>query len=271
MKCIGGEVIEVADVYTRRLDEAKEIAPDIKTYLDFRKLLDEKDVDAVLIATPQHQHVLNFVPAIQAGKDVYQEKTMAFNPDHTRRMRKAVEASNRVVQIGIQSVSGPGFGPVAELRNQDRMGMITAIHTQMFRNEPYGGWKRPIPSDCDLQHVHWIDFQGEAPQHPWDPNRYINWRFFWEYSGGNVFENMVHQVGFWYKQLNLQIPRAVTLPAAITYAQIWKRRIPWMCRWISPKRSCLPGIRCSTMCIMAKPRTICSARRERVPETSGMA
>src|SRR5438876_8706530 len=125
MKCIGGEVIEAADAYTRRLDEAKEIAPDIKTYLDFRKLLDDKDVDAVLIATPQHQHVLNFVPAIQAGKDVYQEKTMAFNPAHARRMRKAVEGSNRIVQ----SVSGLGFGAVAELLKQDRMVTIAAIQT----------------------------------------------------------------------------------------------------------------------------------------------
>src|SRR5437016_9492870 len=153
------QAVAVADVYTRRLEEAKQLAPTIRAFTDFRRLLDDKSIDAVLIATPQHQHALNFVPAIQAGKDVYQEKTMAFNPDHTRRMRKAVEASNRVVQIGIQSVSGPGFGPVAELLKQDQMGMITAIHTHMFRNEPYGGWKRPIPSDCDLQHVHWIDFQ----------------------------------------------------------------------------------------------------------------
>jgi len=136
MKCTNAEVIAVADVYTRRLDESKDIAPNAKTYLDFRKLLDDKDVDAVLIATPQHQHVLNFVPAIQAGKDVYQEKTMAFNPAHARRMRKAVEGSNRIVQIGIQSVSGLGFGAVAELLKQDRMGTIAAIHTHMFRNEP---------------------------------------------------------------------------------------------------------------------------------------
>ena len=59
----------------------------IKTYQDFRKLLDDKSIDAVLIATPQHQHALNFVPAIQAGKDIYQEKTMAFTPDHAKRMR----------------------------------------------------------------------------------------------------------------------------------------------------------------------------------------
>jgi len=210
-QCNNAEIVAVADVYTRRLDEAKNVAPNVKTYLDFRKLLDDKDVDAVLIATPQHQHVLNFVPAIQAGKDVYQEKTMAFNPDHARRMRGALEGSNRIVQVGIQSISGPAIGPVREFLKQGSMGTITAIHTHMFRNEPYGGWKRRIPPDCDLEHVNWKDFQGEAPQHHWDPNRYVNWRFFWEYSGGNVFENMVHQVGFWYKLLDLRMPRAVTM------------------------------------------------------------
>jgi len=103
------QAIAVADVYSRRLEEAKRLAPTIQTYSDFRRLLDDKSVDAVLIATPQHQHALNFVPAIQAGKDVYQEKTMAFNPDHARRMRRAVEGSNRVVQVGVQSVSGKAF------------------------------------------------------------------------------------------------------------------------------------------------------------------
>src|SRR5438874_10306255 len=74
-----------------------------QTYQDFRRMLDDKTIDAVVIVTPQHQHALNFVPAIQAGKDVYQEKTMAFNPDHARRMRRAVEGSNRVVQVGVRS------------------------------------------------------------------------------------------------------------------------------------------------------------------------
>lgn len=205
------ECVAVADVYTRRLDHAKTIAPQAKTYRDFHQLLDDKSIDAVIIATPQHQHALNFVPAIQAGKDVYQEKTMAFNPDHARRMRRAFEGSGRVVQVGIQSTSSAGVERAHQFMTGDRMGTITALHTHMYRNAPYGGWKRSIPSDCDLEHVDWKMFQGEAAPHDWDPNRYINWRFFWDYSGGNVFENMVHQVGFWYKVLDLKIPRSVRM------------------------------------------------------------
>jgi predicted dehydrogenase len=203
----GQEIFKAA----RRLDEVKAFAPEIQTYQDFRRLLDDKTIDAVLIATPQHQHALNFVPAIQAGKDVYQEKTMAFTPDHAKHMRKALAGSGRIVQIGIQSTSGAPAEQARAYLAPEKIGTITQIHTHHYRNAPYGGWKRAIPPDCDAQHVDWKAFQGEAKQFPFDPNRVINWRFFWEYSGGNVFENMVHQVGFWYKLLGLKIPQAVTM------------------------------------------------------------
>ena len=116
-----------------------------------------------------------------------------------------------MVQVGVQSVSGKAFARVRELAAPDRMGTITAVHTHHYRNRPYGGWKRSIPPDCNLEHVAWKEFQGEAAPHDFDPQRFINWRFFWDYSGGNVFENMVHQVAFWYKALGLKIPRRVTM------------------------------------------------------------
>lgn len=214
LQCPNVEGAAVADVYTRRLDEVKKFAPQIKTYQDFRKLLDDKSIDAVLIATPQHQHVLNFVPALQAGKDMYQEKTMAFNPGHAKRMRQAFEGAGRVVQIGIQSTSSEGVAQAKEYLTPDKMGTITAIHTHHYRNAPYGGWKRALPADCDLQHVDWPAFQGEAKKYPFEPNRVINWRFYWDYAGGNVYENMVHQVGYWYKLMGLKIPTSVTMTGA---------------------------------------------------------
>src|SRR5579883_3050152 len=203
IKAPNTEAVAVADIYTRRLEEIKRVAPGVKTYSDFRRLLDDKSIDAVLIATPQHQHALNFVPAIQAGKDVYQEKTMAFNPDHARRMRHAFLASDSAAQDRAR-----------ELVHTKAMGQITAIHAHMYRNSPYGGWKRSIPADCTPQNVEWKAFEGEAALHPFDPNRVINWRFYWDYSGGNVFENMVHQVGFWFKAMDLDIPERVTMSGA---------------------------------------------------------
>ena len=211
LRCASTEAVAVADVYTRRLEEVRQFAPSVKTFQDFRRLLDDPSIDAVLIATPQHQHALSFVPAIQAGKDVYQEKTMAFNPDHARRMRKALEGSGRIVQVGIQSLSGAEVEQARPYLSAENIGTITQIHTHHYRNAPYGGWKRAVPPDCDAQHVDWKGFQGEAKPCPFDANRVINWRFYWDYSGGNVFENMVHQVGFWFKVLGLGIPRSVTM------------------------------------------------------------
>lgn len=214
LKCPNVEAVAVADVYTRRLDAAKEIVPGIATYTNFRKLLEDKSIDAVLIATPQHLHALNFVPAIQAGKDVYQEKTMAFNPDHAKRMRNALQGSGRVVQVGIQGTSSPAVGQIREYLKPEHIGLLTQLHTFHYRNAPYGGWKRPIPSDCDPQHLDWKAFEGEAEEHAFDPNRFINWRFYWDYSGGNVYENMTHQVGLWFKVLDLKIPQKVTMVGA---------------------------------------------------------
>jgi len=211
LKCPNVEAVAVADVYTRRLDEAVAIAPGMKRYQDYRKLLEDKSIDAVLIATPQHQHVLSFVAAVQAGKDVYQEKTLAFNPGHARRMREALRDSGRVVQVGMQMNSGDGLRKAREIVASGKLGQLTAVQAHHFRNAPYGGWMRQIPADCDPQHIDWTLFQAEANSHPFDPQRFMNWRFYWDYSGGNVFENMVHQVGFWTAALDLDVPASVNM------------------------------------------------------------
>src|SRR5215471_8062052 len=103
----GVECVGAADVYTYRLEQVKQIAPNAKTYLDYRHLLDDKSVDAVLIATPQHLHAECFTAALDAGKHVYQEKTMAFSVAHAKRMRAAVEHAGRgrAVQVGHQWTS----------------------------------------------------------------------------------------------------------------------------------------------------------------------
>jgi predicted dehydrogenase len=208
------EPVAVADVYTRRLDQVRAFVPGIAAYRDARQLLDDKSIDAVLIATPQHLHCHHFEMAMHAGKDAYQEKTMAFTPAHARRMRKAFEGSGRVVQIGMQMISGTGFTKVRELVTPERMGTLTALATFHFRNAPYGGWLRELPPDCDEQHVDWTAFEGEAKHYAFDPMRFFNWRFYWDYSGGNMFENMIHQVGFWFAALELGIPQTVTTAAA---------------------------------------------------------
>src|SRR5262249_14609424 len=104
--CPNTDFVAFADIYTKRLEDAKKVAPNAKTYLDHRYLLDDKSIDAVLIATPQHLHCEHFVAALDAGKHVYQEKTMAFTVDHAKRMRAAYrKAGKRTVQIGHQDCS----------------------------------------------------------------------------------------------------------------------------------------------------------------------
>ena len=228
LKCSNVEFVAAADVYTRRLEQAKAIAPGIKTYLDHRYLLEDQSVDAVLIATPQHLHCQHFVASLDAGKHVYQEKTMAFTVAHAKQMRAAYQkAAGRTVQIGHQSCSSGQAIDAAKLLAEEPMGKITAIHMVMYRNTPHGKpqWSRPIYPDMTAENILWKQFLGDTRDVPFDANRYINWRFFWDYSGGNVYENMCHQVSFWYKAMKLNVPKAVTMTGGL---YLWKdgREVP---------------------------------------------
>ena len=226
--CDNVECVGAADVYAKRFDEARGIAPGAKTYLDYRALLDDKSIDAVLVATPQHLHAEHFTAALDAGKHVYQEKTMAFSVAHAKKMRAAFQrAGKRTVQIGHQWTSTGQVADAVGFLNPELIGKITAIHGHMYRNTPHGKpqWARPVYPDMTAENIVWKSFLGEAPQRAFDANRFLNWRFFWDYSGGNVYENMCHQVAFWYKALGLRIPRAVTMNGGL---YLWKdgREVP---------------------------------------------
>lgn len=228
ISCPNIEFVAAADIYTRSLEQAKTIAPGVKTYMDHRYLLDDKSIDAVLIATPQHLHCEHFVAALGAGKHVYQEKTMAFTVAHAKRMREAYrQAKGQVVQVGHQSCSSGQAVDAAAMLAGEPMGKITFLHMCQYRNTPHGKpqWSRPVYPDMTTENILWKQFLGDNPDRPFDPNRYINWRFFWDYSGGNVYENMCHQVSFWYKAMKLQIPRSVTMTGGL---YLWKdgREVP---------------------------------------------
>jgi predicted dehydrogenase len=226
--CPNVDVAAFADIYTRRLDESKKTVPTAQTFLDPRYLLEDKSIDAVMIATPQHLHAEHFIASLEAGKHVYQEKTMAFNPEHAKRMRAAYKkAGRRTVQIGHQSCSSGQIVDAATFLASGNLGKITAIHSHMYRNTPHGKpqWSRPVYPDMTPESIIWKSFLGPAPQHEFDANRYVNWRFFFDYSGGNVYENMCHQLAFWYKAMNLQIPKTVNMVGGV---YLWKdgREVP---------------------------------------------
>ncbi|MBI1898931.1 MAG: Gfo/Idh/MocA family oxidoreductase [Acidobacteria bacterium] len=228
LKCAGTEIVAFADVYTKRLEDAKKLAPSAKTYLDHRYLLDDNSIDAVIIATPQHLHCQHFVAAPEAGKHIYQEKTMAFTVEHAKKMRAAYQKHPKlIVQIGHQGCSSARIPETIGWLKADYLGKITEVHAHQYRNTPHNRpqWSRAVSPDVNPENVIWKAFLGEAPERPFEANRYVNWRFFWDYSGGNYYENMCHQLASVYKILNLQIPKAVTSTGGVFY---WKdgREVP---------------------------------------------
>jgi predicted dehydrogenase len=214
LACPNTELAAVADVYSRRLDEARRLAPAALATADYRQALDHPAVDAVLIASPQHLHAEHFIAALDAGKHVYVEKTMAFTVDQAKRMRAAHRNHPKLsVQVGHQACSSGAVTDAAAFATPSRLGRVSLIQAFHFRNTPAGkpSWTRPVYPDVTPENVHWELFLGEAPRREFDPHRFVNWRLFHEYSGGNVFENLSHQLAFWYKVLNLQIPSTVTM------------------------------------------------------------
>jgi predicted dehydrogenase len=226
-KLPGVEPVAVADVYTRRLDEVRSVVPGIQAFNDHRALLDRKEVDAVLVASPLHCHARHFLDALAARKDLYAEKTMTWSIAEAEACRVAARASDRVVQIGLQHVSSGAFSDAKQWLRDGLLGKVTAVESWMSRNTPrgHGQWVRSVPSDCTVDHVRWDAFLNGRPARPFNPFVFINWRLFWEFSGGNVTENMVHQMSFIMGLLDLPLPAAATMSGGV-YSERDGREVP---------------------------------------------
>jgi predicted dehydrogenase len=218
--CSNAEIVAFADIYSKHRERVG------ATYSDYRDLLASKDVDAVVLATPQHLHASQFQDALGAGKHVYLEKTAAFTVAQAKQMRSAYRAATQVVQIGHQACSTGHVADVEQfLSDPQRLGKITAIAMQMHRNTPSGKaqWARPAMFTPELQesNIEWAAFDARG----FDANRFVHWRYFWDYSGGTVFEHMSQQLSFWYKTLGLQIPVSASMEGGI---YLWKdgREVP---------------------------------------------
>src|SRR6266513_1745565 len=211
------ELVAIADIYTRRHAEAKQKAPNIKTFNDHRQLLDMKDIDAVIVATPLHIHAKHFVDVLDAGKDLYSEKTMTWSIPEAEECMNAAKKSKQVVQIGLQHESSGSLADTKKWISQGIVGKVTHVEAWMSRNTPHGKgqWVRAVPSDCTAANVRWDAFQNGRPQRDFDANRFINWRLFWEYSGGNVTENMVHQIAWIMTALDLPVPTAACMSGGV--------------------------------------------------------
>jgi predicted dehydrogenase len=211
------EFVAIADAFTQRHDEAKNLAPGVKTFSDHRQLLDIKDVDAVIVATPLHCHARHFLDALAAGKDLYSEKTMTWSIEEAEVCRDAAKRANRVVTIGLQHQSSGELVDAKQWIKDGLVGTITHIETWMSRNSPRGKgqWVRPIPANCTAANVNWEAFLNGRQKRPFDPQKFINWRLYWEFSGGNVTENMVHQIAWSMRALDLPVPTAAYMSGGV--------------------------------------------------------
>ena len=211
------QLVAIADVYTRRHDEAKNLAPGIQTFDDYRRLLDMKDVDAIIVASPLHTHARHFLDTLSAGKDLYSEKTLTWSIPEADECLRAAKNSGHVIQIGLQWESSGALADARKWVKEGIVGKVTQVNSWMSRNTPHGKgqWVRPVPSDCTAENVDWSAFLNGRPDRPFDPYRLINWRLFWEFAGGNVAENGVHQFAWIMSLLDLPLPSSAYMSGGI--------------------------------------------------------
>ncbi len=217
----GVRLAGACDVYGPNLDSARTLV-DSKAFVtpNYQQLLDRKDIDAVLIATPDHWHVPITVAACAAGKDVYVEKPLTHNLAEGRAVIDAQNTHKRVVQIGTQQRSMPHVVRGRELVKAGRIGTVRKVHLTWNRNTDRA---RQGPQGVDPKRLDWKAFLGNAPDQPFDEYRYRNWRWFWDFGGGIFTDLMVHflDVAHWY--LGVDHPEsAASIGTFATNEGIWQ-------------------------------------------------
>ena len=164
------ECAAACDVYDGRHVLAREIVrPDLPVTRRYQDLLDDKSIDCIIAAVPDHWHRQLVVDAVSAGKDVYCEKPMSHSPADGVAMVEAAKRSGRIVQVGSQRVSSQICAKARELLAQGIIGEMTLVEAQLGRNSPNGAWVYPPPPDLSPQTVDWDTWLGPAPKRPFDP------------------------------------------------------------------------------------------------------
>lgn len=205
------EVVAVCDIYQPYVDfAAKKAGNSPKQVKDYRKLLEVKEVDAVVICTPDHWHALQTIHACEAGKDVYVEKPLSLCVVEGRKMVEAAHRYSRVTQVGIHRRAAPFCREVAELVRSGVLGKITAVRCFHIQNE----WPKGIgnPPDQDPPpDLDWDAWLGPAPKVPYNKNRtFYRFRWFFDYSGGQLTNFGVHYLDLIQWALGHDAPLAVT-------------------------------------------------------------
>ena len=188
-----------------------------KHYADYRDLLQDKSIDAVFIATPEHLHCTMLLDALKAGKHVYTEKPLAHTIEEGEKILKAAESSHQIVQVGTQNRSNSLYTKAKDLIAAGMIGDVHYARAFWYRNslDDSPAWRYPVPADATEQNTDWNRFLGGAPKRPFNKARYFQWRLYWDYSGGISTDLLVHQTDITQFVLGKGAPVSCTASGAI--------------------------------------------------------
>jgi predicted dehydrogenase len=200
------DITAVCDVFDKRAQRAAGISGG-KPYRDYRELLANKDVDIVVIATPDHWHAQMAIDAAAAGKHIYCEKPMTHTVEEAKRVVEKVRQAGVKMQVGVQAMSDDSYETAYKFYKEGVLGKVVVAQIDYSRNYKGDYWLKPV--DPDLRpgvNFDWNLFLGPAPKRPFDPERYFNWIKYFDYSGGVPAGLFVHRVTRIVKSLGLTFP-----------------------------------------------------------------
>jgi predicted dehydrogenase len=217
-KVPGAEFTAVCDVYEPRLLQAVEIAgTNMLKAVDYRRLLDSRDVDAVLIGAPDHWHKTMTLDAVAAGKDVYVEKPVSHSIEEGAEMVRTIEASKQVVQTGTQQRSWEHWIFGKQLIDSGKLGQITFVHTYWYQHARAGNY-----APVSLEKLDWKNWLGPAPEQPFRPERFYQWRHYWDFGGGCLTDLMTHWIDVVHWYMNVEAPLSASSTGHNYNIKIWE-------------------------------------------------
>ncbi len=204
------EIINVCDIYQKRLDEAATLTG-AKPVKDYRSLLDNKDIDYVLIATPEHWHYQMIMDAASAKKHIYTEKPMTHTAEQSKKVVAQIKRTGVKMQVGVQGMSDDSYEAANKYVRDGVLGKVVVAQIDYSRNHLGDFWAYDIDADAHPgDNLDWKAWLGPAPKRPWDPDRYFRWRRYWDYSGGISTDLFIHRVTRIIKALGLTFPELGT-------------------------------------------------------------
>jgi predicted dehydrogenase len=200
------EVNAVCDVYDKRAQQAAQLTGG-RPYQNYREMLANKDVDVVIIATPDHLHAQMAIDAASAGKHIYCEKPMTHSVEEAKQVVAKIKETGVKMQVGVQGMSDDSYETAYKYVQDGTLGKVVIAQIDYSRNYKDDYWLKP--ADADLKpgvNFNWDLFLGPAPKRPFDPERYFNWIRYFDYSGGVPAGLFVHRVTRLIKALGLRFP-----------------------------------------------------------------